>query len=208
MTTLLQKPPRKPKKGFDPDFRFTVVQYQKMIAQGIIAPGARIELLDGKVVNKMARNPAHDTSLTLAQHELSPLVMPEWYLRIQMAIVAGAHSQPEPDIAVVFAPASRYAKQHPGAKDVDMLVEVADSTLLDDRRDRAPIYAGGRIPWYWIVNVAEKIVEVYTDPKGGAAPEYRKRLDYGLDTKVPVILTGKTLGHIEVSKLFPAEAEK
>ncbi len=102
--------------------------------------------------------------------------------------------------------------QKPPAKrkkafDIGMLVEVADSLLLQDRRDKAPIYAGGRIPCFWIVNVADTLVEVYSDPKGGASPEYRKREDYELGEKLPVILNGKIAGQIEVAKLFPEAAD-
>lgn len=206
MTTTLQRPPRKRPERFDPTFRFTVAQYQKMIAEGIISADARVELLNGKVINKMARNPPHDTSLSLTQHELELAVSAEWYIRVQMAVVLGKSSQPEPDIAVVLAPVKRCFKQHPTLKDIGMLVEVADSSLLQDRRDKAPIYAGGRVPWFWIVNVADKIVEVYSDPKGGASPEYRKHVDYEIGAKVPVVLNGKAVGHIDVAKLFPEEA--
>lgn len=203
MTATMQRPPKKRKRGFDPDFRFTVAQYQRIVAAGIIAADARVELLEGKVVNKMARNPPHDTALSLTQRELEAILTSEWYIRVQMAVVLGKLSQPEPDLAVVLAPIKRYFKQHPGVKDTGMLVEIADSSLLQDRRDKAPIYAGGRIPWYWIVNVAEEIVEVYSDPKGGAAPAYRERHDYKTGERVPVVLDGKTVGHIDVSKLFP-----
>jgi Uma2 family endonuclease len=207
MTATLQKPRTRRAKPFDPDFRFTVAQYQQMVAEGIIEPGARVELLSGKVVNKLARNPPHDVTLSLTQEELTPFCSPKWVIRVQMAVVTGKHGQPEPDIAVVLAPHGRYAKQHPTTKDIGMLVEVGDSTLLEERRKKAPIYAGGRIPWFWIVNVAERIVEVYSDPKGGVSPEYRKRLDYNLGEKVPVVLNGKTVGHVEVNKLFPEEAD-
>jgi Putative restriction endonuclease len=207
MTATLQRLPTKRKNGFDPDFRFTVAQYQKMIAEGIISADARVELLNGKVVNKMARNPPHDTSLSLTQHELEAALSAEWYLRVQMAVVLGKTGQPEPDIAVVLAPIKRYFKQHPVLKDIGMLVEVADSSLLQDRREKAPIYAAGRIPWFWIVNVADKIVEVYSDPKGGASPEYRMHQDYEVGEKVPVVLNGKTVGHVEVSKLFPGDED-
>ncbi|MBI1832006.1 MAG: Uma2 family endonuclease, partial [Planctomycetes bacterium] len=176
-------------------------------AGGILSENARVELLDGKVVNKMARNPPHDTSLSLTHDELEAALPAEWYLRVQMAVVLGKTSQPEPDIAVVLAPIKRYLKQHPVQKDIGMLVEVADSSLLQDRRDKAPIYAAGRIPWFWTVNVADKIVEVYSDPKGGGSPVYRKRHDYKMGDKVPVVLNGKTMGNVEVSKLFPDDAE-
>jgi Uma2 family endonuclease len=203
MTTILRKPLQRRGRGFDPDFRFTVAQYQKMVAEGIIEPGARVELLNGKVVNKMSRNPPDDTTLTLTEYELRPMCGTEWFIRVQMAVVTGKHGQPEPDIAVVRAPHKRYAKQHPTAKEVGLLVEVGDSTLLEERREKAPIYAGARIPWFWIVNVPAKIVEVYSDPKGGASPEYRDREDYGLGQKAPVVLGGKAVGQIDVRKLFP-----
>ena len=207
MTATLQRPPAKRKKGYDPDFRFTVAQYQEMIAKGIISADARVELLNGKVVNKMARNPPHDTTLSLTKDELEVAISAEWYIRVQMAVVLGKTGQPEPDIAVVLAPIKRYLTQHPVLKDIGMLVEVADSSLLQDRRDKAPIYAGGRIPWFWIVNVADRFVEVYSEPKGGASPEYRKREDYLVGAKVPVVLNGKIVGHVEVAKLFPEEAD-
>ena len=206
MTATLQKPSRKRMAGFDPTFRFTVAQYQKMIREGIISEDNRVELLDGKVVIKMARNTPHDVSLFVTQEELRAIGSPDWLVRCQLGIVIGRFSQPEPDLSVVLAPITRYLKQHPGPKDIGMLVEIADSTLLQDRRDKAPIYAGGRIPWFWIVNVANKSVEVYSDPKGGASPEYRKREDYQLGEKVPVVLNGKVVGHVDVSNLFPEEA--
>jgi Uma2 family endonuclease len=207
MTATLQKPSRKRTKAFDPDFRFTVAQYQQMTSDGIFPADARIELLRGKVVNKMSRNPPHDVTLCVTQEELSPICTPEWVIRTQMAVVIGKSNQPEPDIAVVLAPFKRYLRQHPQPKEIGMLVEIADSTLLEDRRDKAPIYAGGRIPWYWIVNVADKIVEVYSDPKGGASPEYRKREDYEIGEKVPVVINGKIVGHIDVGNLFPEESD-
>jgi Uma2 family endonuclease len=207
MTATLQRPPRKRKTHFDPEFRFTVAQYQEMIRGGIFAPDDRVELLDGKVVNKVARNPPHDVTLGLTQKEIERICEPDWVARAQMAVVLGGKSQPEPDIAVVRAPLTSYFKQHPLAKDIEMIVEVADSSLLDDRRAKAPIYAGARIPWYWIVNVQEKIVEAYSDPKSGAAPAYRKHMDYKAGEKIPVVLDGNIVGRIEVAKLFPETAD-
>lgn len=206
-TAILQKPPRKQPQGFVPDFRFTVAQYQKMIFEGIISEDNRVELLNGKVVNKLARNPPHEFALSVAQEELRVICSPEWIVRCQLGIVVGKFSQPEPDLSVVGAPIRRYSKQHPGPKDTGMLVEVAESSLLIDRLDKGPIYAGARIPWFWIVNVADRIVEVYSDPKGGASPEYRKREDCEVGVKVPVVLSGKTVGHVEVGRLFPEQAD-
>jgi len=163
--------------------------------------------LDGKVVNKMARNTPRDVTLFIAHEELRAICSPDWLVRCQLGIVFGRFNQPEPDLSVVRSPIVRYLKQHPGIKDTGMLVEVADTSLDFDRDEKGPIYASGRVQRYWIVNVSEKTIEVYCDPKGGASPVYRKRLDYKLGEKVPVVLSGKTLGLVEVSKLFPEETD-
>lgn len=92
-------------------------------------------------------------------------------------------------------------------KDIGMLVEVADRSLLDDRREKALLYARGRIPWFWLVNIPSKTVEVYSDPKGRASPQYRKRQDYKIGNRDPVVLHGKIVGHVDVAKLFPEETD-
>ena len=155
----------------------------------------------------MSRNPPHDVTLSLTQEELTLFCSPTWVIRVQMAVVTGKHGQPEPDIAVVLAPDRRYAKQHPTTKDIGMLVEVGDSTLLEERRKKAPIYAGGRIPWFWIVNIPDRLVECIRSPKAAAPARYCSRRDYLVGERVPVVLNGKMIGHVEVGKLFPEEAD-
>ncbi|MBI4601156.1 MAG: Uma2 family endonuclease [Planctomycetes bacterium] len=119
--------------------------------------------------------------------------------------ITTAESEPEPDLAVVRGPASRYARSHPGPEDVAFLVEVADTTLVRDRGFKGRIYARARVPIYWIVNLVDRQIEVYTGPSGPAEePGFSSRRDYSLGEAVPVVLEGREIGRIAVKDLLVA----
>jgi Uma2 family endonuclease len=175
-----------------------------MIAAGVLTENDRVELIDGQIVAKMTHNPPHDTSVDLTQSEVSAVLPEDWRVRVQSAItLPGADSEPEPDVAVVRGPARRYRRSHPRAKDIALLIEVADATLRYDRTTKHRLYAGARIPVYWIVNLIDSYVEVYTLPRGGRSPGYRNRQDYSLSEAVPVVIEGREIARIAVQELLP-----
>jgi Uma2 family endonuclease len=185
--------------------RFTVDEYHRMLEKGILGEGDPIELLEGWLVFKMGRNPPHDLVLTLAEEEVGNLLPDDWFRRIQMAITT-PDSEPEPDLAVVRGPRRRYGSRHPGPQDIAFLAEVADATLQSDRLVKGRIYARANIPIYWILNIPDAIVEVYTDPTGPIPSAcYRSRRDYGMQDQVPVVIEGKEIGSIPVQALMPLE---
>jgi Uma2 family endonuclease len=66
------------------------------------------------------------------------------------------------------------------------------------------IYARAGIAVYWIVNLADRRIEVYTTPSGpGAAPDYAERRDYGAEEAVPVVVDGREVGRIAVGDVLP-----
>jgi Uma2 family endonuclease len=83
-------------------------------------------------------------------------------------------------------------------------MEVADSTLLYDRRWKLQLYAEAHIPEYWIINVVDNCVEVYTEPKGGKAAGYRRQIVYTIEQPVPLVLDGQHIADIPVRDLLPA----
>jgi Uma2 family endonuclease len=172
-----------------------------MVETGILTANDRVELLEGRVVKKMTQNPPHAAALDCSQEAIRPVLPPEWYLREQKPIVT-PDSQPEPDLAVVRAPASRYRRRHPASADVGMLIEVADASLEDDRVYKGRLYARARIPVYWIINLIDSKVEVYTQPRAGRSPTYRQRRDYGLDEFVPLVIGGREVGQVGVRDLL------
>ena len=181
--------------------RFSVSQFQRMIAVGVFPSGVRVELLKGWIYQKMTQNPPHAVVLQLAQEVLRPLLPSGWHLREQKPIVT-SDSHPEPDITVARGRAQRYIRQHPRPADIGLLVEVSDSSLDEDRELKAVCYAEAKIPVYWIINVAELKVEVYTHPRRGRTPGYRQRRDYGLEDSIPLVLDGKEVARVPVRELF------
>ncbi len=107
---------------------------------------------------------------------------------------------PEPDISVVRGQSRDYVEQ-PRPEDVPLVVEVADKgRLAIDRGDKRVSYAGGRIPVYWIVNLVDRQVEVYTDP----GPDgYRSRVDFKPGERIPVVLDGEQVGEVAVDDILP-----
>lgn len=134
--------------GRDPAwFRFSVAKYQKMIEVGILGKYDKVELLEGYVALKLTRNPQHDGTLQLIQHVLACLLPSGWDFRV-LSSVEMSDSQPEPDFAVVRGASRTYTHRYPGAQDVALLVEVANSSLVRDTVDKARIYARAGIPCY------------------------------------------------------------
>jgi Uma2 family endonuclease len=183
--------------------RFSVARYQKMIEAGILTAADKVELLENYVVLKMPRNPPHDGTIQLITETLAPAVPPGWCLRAQLTVVF-ADSQPEPDFAVVRGSPRSYLARHPTAADVGLLVEVADSSLLRDQRDKTRIYARGGIPCYWIVNLVDRRVEVYSQPSGPTpVPAYGAFQTYQPGDAVPLVLDGTTAATVPATDLLP-----
>jgi Uma2 family endonuclease len=182
--------------------RFSVARYQRMIETGILTPEDKVELLENYVVLKMPRNPRHDSTIQRMLEKLFPRRPTGWGLRVQSAITL-PDSQPEPDFAVVRGSAADYENRHPGPSDTGLVIEVADSSLLRDQRDKTRIYARGGIPCYWIVNLVDQRVEVYTQPSGPTpVPAYGSFQTYQPGDAVPLVLDGATVGSVPVAELL------
>src|SRR5438270_386547 len=182
--------------------RFSVARYQRMIEAGILTSEDKVELLENYVVLKMPRNPPHDGTVQLVSEALGPVIPQGWRLRVQLTVVL-TDSQPEPDFAVVRGNARTYLARHPGPADTGLVIEVADSSLLRDQRDKTRIYARGGIICYWIVNLVDHRIEVYTQPSGPAAvPSYQSCQTYQPGDDVPLVLDGNQAALIPASDLL------
>ncbi len=190
--------------GLDASFpKFSVGRYQRMIEEGILTPDDKVELLENYLVLKMPKNPPHDGTIDLVKAALPPCIPAGWLLRIQQTI-ALPDSQPEPDFAVVRGNPRTYLTRHPGPADVGLVIEVADSSLLRDQRDKMRIYARGAIPCYWIVNLVDRRIEVYSQPTGPApVPAYGSFQTYQPGDAVPLVLDGVAVGTVPAAELLP-----
>ena len=183
--------------------RFTVPEYHAMLSGGVLTSGDPVELVDGFLVLKMSRNPPHDAAMDLFRTAFARIIPPEAMLRSQQAVTL-LDSEPEPDFCLVRGGPRTYALRHPRPADVLLIAEVSDSSLANDRTAKCAAYAKSRLPVYWIVNVVDGQIEVYTDPDPAATPPaYGTRTDYRPGQDVPIVLTGATVATIPVADLLP-----
>jgi Uma2 family endonuclease len=194
-------PPYEPFGGLRYIRKFTVDEYHELIRTGFLKQGDPVELLEGYLVLKMPRSPRHDHAIRVLNRRFAKLVPETYALSCQCGATLN-ESEPEPDLAVARGPESGYRTRHPGPADTLLLVESSASSLARDRIDKGRIYAGAGIPEYWIVNVEERQVEVYTNPTGaGPAAAYATRTDYTVGMDVPLVLDGTHLGAVPVTEV-------
>lgn len=154
------------------DVGYTRERYLALFDEGLLDPEDRVELLEGVIVAMAPPNPPHDTSVSMVARALWESVGHRAAIRPQCSLVVGTRSLPQPDVAVVPGRESDYLKAHPTT--ALLVVEVAASSLPQDRLTKGRIYAAASIPEYWIVNLRDGCVEVFRDPDPSARV-YRER---------------------------------
>jgi Uma2 family endonuclease len=113
-------------------------------------------------------------------------------------------SELEPDFVIVRGNAEAYRTRHPGPEDIALVVEVFDFTMPGDSDDEGRIYARAGIAFYWIVNVNEQQIEVFSSPSGPTAdPKYGQRVDYHLGESISLLLDGTAVVQVAVQELLP-----
>jgi len=147
-------------------------EYEQLAASGLFPPERRMELIDGVIYDMAAQNSLHATGYRLVQEALRPAFPPEsgFDVRGQLPLDLGDDSAPEPDLAVVRGSIRDFRDHHPTT--AVLVVEVADSSLLHDRKRKVSLYARAGIQEYWILNLIRSTLEVYRDPSEAT---YRSR---------------------------------
>jgi Uma2 family endonuclease len=144
--------------------RFSVDEYHCMIDAGVFGPDDRVELLNGLIIQMSPHNPPHDTCVGLSEDALRSRLPSDWILRVQASITL-SQGEPEPNIAIVRGDRRKYLREHPKPSDIGLVVEISDSSLQLDRTAKSAMYARECIAAYWIVNIPEFKLEVYTGSK-------------------------------------------
>ncbi len=183
--------------------RFTVPEYHKLIEIGLLTEDDDLELLDGHLVKKISRNPPHDGTLKKLEKRIARTLPAGWDTRVQMAFSL-VNSEPEPDLLIARNDPDEYMTRHPDPTDLGILIEVANTTLNSDRNDKAPVYALAGVAEFWIVNITQSRIEVYTQPDPQTyPPAYRKLTVYDPGQTIPLNLDGQHLADLPVDELLP-----
>ena len=202
MSKTLKIPPDKRTKPDLPVRQFSLNEYHRLVEVGVLTPSDRVELINGWIVPKVPQNEPHATVVEWLTLWLAKYIDDERYsLRCQLPLTLKGDCEPEPDFAVVKLAKQRERKQHPSGNDVFLVIEVADSSLGQDRGEKLEMYAANQIPEYWIVNLIDRQVEVHTSPVSGKRPAYHSRSLYMPGDYVPFGLGNVSKG-MSVKKAF------
>ena len=138
-----------------------------MIKSGVLTREHRVELLDGEIVDMAPIGPEHNGGVDYLTAHYAPLLPSSAVLRVQGSICLDEHSRPQPDLALLRPRKDFYRANLPSPKDVLLLIEVCDSSRLDDRQRKIPLYAKAGIKEVWIVDLPDEILTVHREPKSG-----------------------------------------
>lgn len=179
---------------FEHLMRHTADFFHRMLAHGIIRRDEDVELQQGLLIFRVGtgeRGLASAARLARALHAL-----PEGSVRAACEELTFVDASPESvvrPISVVRSPSG----------DLCGVVEVCDQLPSYYRGNRARIFARHRVPAYWVVDVIEQMIEVYTSPTGPIdSPHYSKREVYRIGDSVPLVLDGSTVGTIAVADVM------
>ena len=144
--------------------RFNVKEYYRMAETGVLRPDARVELLDGQIMDMSPIGPFHGGVVGRLARLFNTVSNDRWLVLSQHPVRLDEHSEPQPDVLLLRPIQDDYTNRLPRPDDVYLLVEVSDSTLSLDREEKLPLYGRAGIVEVWIVNLVDQTVEVYREP--------------------------------------------
>ncbi len=144
--------------------RFSVVDYHRMAESGVLPAGARVELLDGQILDMSPIGPFHGGVTNFLNQTFATEARGRWLVSVQNPVRLDDHSEPQPDLLLLRPAADFYRRRHPQPEDVLLLVEVSDTTIGTDQEEKLPAYGRAGIPEVWLVNLNDLTVEVYREP--------------------------------------------
>jgi Uma2 family endonuclease len=178
----------------------TLEKYEAMIASGAFSKRDRVVLINGYLVERMTELPPHGAACEATRTAIEPMLPAGWHIRSDRPLkIPGQASMPEPDQTVVRGTWRDYASRYPEPRDTALVVEVSSTSLYEDRA-MAGTYAAGGVPIYWIVNLADRQVEVYTVPDPGG---YQSRTEFKPGQAIPLVIDGQQVGQIAVDDILP-----
>ncbi len=177
-------------------FLFTTDVYHQMIKLGILNKYDNVELLEGDLIKMSAMGPRHLSSINRLTEFFILQLQGKAMVSTQGPVEVSQYSEPEPDVTLLKKRDDYYRDAIPKAEDAYLVIEVADTTLVKDRGVKLAAYARAKIVEFWIVNLQEYVIEVYTNPLGSSYQTVR--IVHRHETLSPVLLASVVLEADEV----------
>jgi len=182
--------------------RWQRAEYERLVDLGVFH-GAPTELIGGQLVVGEPQGSYHASAISIVEYALRLALPPGWIVRTQMPVSLDDESEPEPDLVVVQGRPGDYRESHPAR--VALAVEVAESSLEFDRERKGSLYARAGIDDYWIVNLVDRVLEVYREPEPDASAVYGWRYRSVRVLTPPAVLVplAFTSSQVAVADLLP-----
>jgi Uma2 family endonuclease len=177
--------------------RITVDEYYRMAEEGILQPDARVELIEGEIIDMPPMGSEHGGTVRELGRLLERSVGDSVLVSAQLPVHLSDISEPVPDFALVRFRDDYYRKRHPGPEDTFLVIEVSYSSLRFDTQVKAQLYARHGIPEYWVVDLEGRRVRFFRSPRSDQYAEVTS-------TDTPSVVTPIALPDIRVdlSPLF------
>jgi Uma2 family endonuclease len=183
--------------------RFNRREYDRMAEMGLF-DNERVELFNGEILPMAPQNNPHALTVAAFDGWLHRNLGPEFTIRCQLPFIVNDNSKPEPDFAVIKGRSSTQSG-HP--ETALLVIEISDSSYPRDIQ-KSDAYASADVSEYWIVNLAEKRLEVFRDPAHDRASKFGKRYAGGEHRRLedPVACQSLPLPPIILRDLIPTAA--
>jgi Uma2 family endonuclease len=184
--------------------RWQGVDERRLMSRGVLQPGERLELVGGDLLIRERQGDQHALAIELVGDAFRAALGAGWRVRVRLPVALDDESEPEPDVSIVQGTpreaAGRSTRSRP-----DLIVEVADSSLAFDRREKGSLYARAGVPDYWIVNLDDRVLEVYREPRPAVEAPFGWRYTTvrSLGPGAVVSPLAAPLAHVIVAYLLP-----
>jgi len=146
--------------------RLSVSEYYAMARHGILAQDARVELIDGEIIDMAPIGISHASIVSLLTGRLARATGDDIVISPQNPVRLSDFSEPQPDLSLLRPRVDGYPTVHPSADEVVLMIEVAHSSLAYDRDVKLPLYARHGVPVVWLVDVAAQGLTIHARPDG------------------------------------------
>lgn len=185
--------------------RFTLDEYHRLGELGFFSPDDRVELIRGEIIQMPTKKTPHSVCNTRLWKELFKLVEERAELRVQEPMILPSDSEPQPDLVISRNSSDDYLSSHPSPADVLMVMEISDSTLRYDQTTKLSLYAEDGISDYWIFNLIENCLEIYSEPYQDMQGKFSYRLKrIALPNEVVAVACFPDL-FLDLSLVFPMQ---
>ncbi|EDY21589.1 protein of unknown function DUF820 [Chthoniobacter flavus Ellin428] len=163
-----------------PTYRLTVGKYEEVGRAGILNERVRVELLNGKIVVKAPLGYRHATAMNRLTKFFVQRANERFIVTPGNPFILDECSEPQPDLCLADTAIDTQG-HHAGPEQIFLVIEVSDSTVAYDRKDKGPAYARNHVGEYWLLNLADNALEVFRSP---GVDGYRESLVLSADEKV------------------------